>query len=384
MERDTTVMTCYNYGELCDDLLVETLSRLPVKSLMRLRCVSRSWFSLVKDPKFICKHLTRGDHNRLMVYNEYYIDNYPVEDFVVVPDNTMTDLHFQNLEAAETKNYILLGPYEGIICFSEKWNRNKINVWNISMNEYRILPEPPRPRNGVSGSRPSNTVIFCCNFAVGLDPMSNDFKLVLIQTLHDERGISSINDCLPNVAVYNFSTNSWRHVEEGLFPMRCYLGDEAMNNVYHNGFCYWVATTETPCDYVAILSFSMSEEVFQEMRGPRVPPITEEIEFEYWTIGVHDDYLSLLHVEESRRSFGLWMMKGGFWTKHLSFGPFIECYHPDGFWRNGEFILESYGGDGDCRLVLYDSNHDQIREFGITGVWFSVRILKESLITVRE
>ncbi|KAL9451096.1 hypothetical protein AB3S75_012780 [Citrus x aurantiifolia] len=252
------------------------------------------------------------------------------------------------------------------------------------MNEYRILPEPPRPRSGVSGSRPSNTVIFCCNFAVGLDPMSNDFKLVLIQTLHDERGISSINDCLPNVAVYNFCTNSWRHVEEGLFPMGCYLGGEAMNNVYHNGFCYWVAPTETPCDYVAILSFSMSEEVFQEMRGPRVPPITEENGFEYWTIGLHDDYLSLLHVEESRRSFGLWMMKGGFWTKHLSFGPFIECYHPDGFWRNGEFILESYRGDGDCRLVLYDSNDDEIREFGITGVWFSVRILKESLITVRE
>ncbi|ESR45167.1 hypothetical protein CICLE_v10003633mg, partial [Citrus x clementina] len=241
MERDTRVMTSYNYGELSDDLLVETLSRLPMKSLMRLRCVSKSWFSLVKDPKFIY-------------------------------------LHFQNLEAVDTRNYILLGPYEGIICLSKKWIRsNIINVWNISMNEYRILPEPPRPRSGVSGGRPSNTRIFCCNYAVGLDPMSNDFKLVMIQTLNDERGVSSINDCLPNVAVYNFSTNSWRHVEEGLFPVGRYLRGKAMNNVYHNGFCHWVAPTETPCDCVAILSFSMSEEVLQEMRGPRVPPITEGI-----------------------------------------------------------------------------------------------------------
>ncbi|KAL9451372.1 hypothetical protein AB3S75_013021 [Citrus x aurantiifolia] len=115
MERDTTVMTGYNYGELSDDLLVETLSRLLVKSLMRLRCVSKSWFSLVKDPKFICKHLTRGNHKRLMVYNDYYIDGNPVEDLVIVPDNTLTDLHFQNLEAADTRNYILLGPYKGIV-----------------------------------------------------------------------------------------------------------------------------------------------------------------------------------------------------------------------------------------------------------------------------
>ncbi|KDO41715.1 hypothetical protein CISIN_1g046542mg, partial [Citrus sinensis] len=280
-------------------------------------------------------------------------------------------------------NYILLGPYEGIICLSKKWIRsNIINVWNISMNEYRILPEPPRPRSGVSGGRPSNTRIFCCNYAVGLDPMSNDFKLVMIQTLNDERGVSSINDCLPNVAVYNFSTNSWRHVEEGLFPVGRYLRGKAMNNVYHNGFCHWVAPTETPCDCVAILSFSMSEEVLQEMRGPRVPPITEGIWFKYWTIGIQDDCLSVLHVEESRRSFGLWMMKGGFWTKHLSFELFIERYQPVGFWRNGEFILESYPLGGDRRLVLYDSNYNQIREFGITGVRFSVRFLKESLVTV--
>ena len=116
----------------------------------------------------------------------------------------------------------------------------------------------------------------------------------------------------------------------------------------------------------------------------RVPLITEAFWSDYWRIGIRDDCLSLLHVQESRRSFGLWMVKGGFWTKHLSFGPFIETYHPVGFWRNGEFILESYPRGVDRRLVLYDSNYDQIREFGIPSIRISVRCLKESLITVRE
>lgn len=81
VERDLMVMTGYNYGELTEDLLVETLSRLPVKSLMRFMCVSKSWFSLVKDPNFICKHLNRDDHKRLMIYIGYYVD-----DLVVAPD----------------------------------------------------------------------------------------------------------------------------------------------------------------------------------------------------------------------------------------------------------------------------------------------------------
>ena len=54
--------------------------------------------------------------------------------------------------------------------------------------------------------------------------LTSDFKLLMIQTLGDERGLTSINDCLPIVVVYNFRTNSWRHVEEGLFPVGCYFG----------------------------------------------------------------------------------------------------------------------------------------------------------------
>ncbi|ESR45786.1 hypothetical protein CICLE_v10003707mg, partial [Citrus x clementina] len=178
-------MTGYNYGELTEDLLVETLSRLPVKSLMRFMCVSKSWFSLVKDPNFICKHLNRDDHKRLMIYIGYY----------------------------------------DIFCLSKQWNLNPINLWNVSLNEYRILPKPPN----------------------------------LEMALVDERGMLSINDGFPIIEVYNFSTKSWRDVEERLFPLECYLGGEDMNNVYQKGFCYWVALGKKSlrfCDY------------FHEMKGP--------------------------------------------------------------------------------------------------------------------
>ncbi|XP_004289386.1 PREDICTED: F-box/kelch-repeat protein At3g06240-like [Fragaria vesca subsp. vesca] len=35
-----------------EDIIVEILSKLPVKSLLRFRCVSKRWCSIVSDPQF--------------------------------------------------------------------------------------------------------------------------------------------------------------------------------------------------------------------------------------------------------------------------------------------------------------------------------------------
>ena len=85
--------------------------------------------------------------------------------------------------------------------------------------------------------------------------LTNDFKLVMIQTLGDERGITSINDYLPIVAVYNFSTKLLETCGGRVISSWMLFGGggEGMNNVYQNGFWYWVASDGTPCDYVTML-----------------------------------------------------------------------------------------------------------------------------------
>ncbi|KAH9711021.1 F-box/kelch-repeat protein [Citrus sinensis] len=370
MERDMMVT---GHGDFSDDLVVEILSRLPVKSVMRFRSAGKSLYNLVKDPNFIYKHLNRDDNMRLMVRITYENDDVtdPLNDlitcFFVLPDKTLTDLHFQDLEP-EMKDHNPLGPCDGTLCFFD--NRN-VNLWNVSMNEYRVIPKH-------RAHLPCDTSIYCRNFGLGLDPKTNDFKLVLILTLNDDKRLS-VHDFSP-VSVYNFSTNTWRDAE-GLFQMGHYYRYNSIDNVYLNGFCYWMESGHDSYNAI-ILSFSMSDEVFQEIKGPNVPQITTyyESEMTYWRIGLYNGCLSVLYSEELGHSFGLWMMKGGSWTKHLTFGPFIETYQPLGFWRNGEFFLQS----SDDRLVLYDSRYEEIRDIGISGLWFSANILKESLIIVRE
>ncbi|KAK2654317.1 hypothetical protein Ddye_014173 [Dipteronia dyeriana] len=48
-------------------IIVDILSRLPVKSLCRFRCVSKPWLALINHPRFAKMHLSRTHTQRLLV-----------------------------------------------------------------------------------------------------------------------------------------------------------------------------------------------------------------------------------------------------------------------------------------------------------------------------
>ncbi|ONI13668.1 hypothetical protein PRUPE_4G236300 [Prunus persica] len=49
--------------DFTSDIILENLSRLPVKLLCRFRCVSKSWRSLMADPDFVKIHLNKAIEN---------------------------------------------------------------------------------------------------------------------------------------------------------------------------------------------------------------------------------------------------------------------------------------------------------------------------------
>nr|XP_045086229.1 F-box protein At3g07870-like [Aegilops tauschii subsp. strangulata] len=58
---------------LPDDVVSDILSRLPVKSVSRLRCVCRGWRAIVSDPGFAALHRSRQAEPLIIasVYQEY-------------------------------------------------------------------------------------------------------------------------------------------------------------------------------------------------------------------------------------------------------------------------------------------------------------------------
>jgi len=52
-----------NWASLNEDLQIEILVRLPRKSMMRFKCVQRSWNILFKTPSFVNKMMLHNSEN---------------------------------------------------------------------------------------------------------------------------------------------------------------------------------------------------------------------------------------------------------------------------------------------------------------------------------
>ncbi|KAL6141252.1 hypothetical protein ACLB2K_059542 [Fragaria x ananassa] len=67
-----------------NDVLIDILVRVPVKSLLRFRCVSRIWNSLISSPAFIITHLNQAllqqTNRKLLLFRYYYSIDYVMED----------------------------------------------------------------------------------------------------------------------------------------------------------------------------------------------------------------------------------------------------------------------------------------------------------------
>ncbi|KAH9711019.1 F-box domain-containing protein [Citrus sinensis] len=345
-----------------EDIMIEILSRLPVKSLIRLRCVCKSWYALIKNPNFISMHLKNDVNTRLIVIyakeDNTEEHSHPKEYFCLFPDETLEDLSLQDLSTQEP----VLGSFKGLYCgivFIEGLN-NRITLWNIATRESVTLPK-------YRAIIPQYTRVFGTKIGFGLDPKTKDYKVVLILTLWDEKRDSSCPFSL--VTVYNLSTNSWRNLKSIDYTMR--LSSE---RTYFDGAFYWLLKLENDNDNYVILSFHMAEEKFQEIQGPCTLESSLDV-----TLGIYDQSLSLLLLDTVDHCFKIWVMQKKNWIKQSSVGPFIGIFQPLLFWKKGAFFVES----NSSQLLLYEPGTGELRDFELECCWFSIYIYTESLITLK-
>lgn len=351
--------------DLYEDAVIEILLRLPVKSLLRFKSVCKFWYSLIENPSFISKHL-KNVHSRLIVI---YMDEddgtaefyYPQDMFCMFPDETLTDLSLQNLETQQPIPGGIGGPFDGIYCIYGI--DDGITLWNLATGESRMLPK-------YRATRPRYTSIRGTNVGFGLDPMSNDYKLVMIFSFWDENR----NDLheFSNCAIYNLRTNSW--LDFVCFKTIHYLIPHSQHGKYLDGICHWLWELEDNNQEI-IISFHMGNQVFQEIQCPN-----DIAGSAYVTLGLYDDFLSLLLLNKIKNCIEIWVMKLRIWGKHLSVGPLVGISEPLGLWKNGGFFVQS----DSQRLLLYDPNTKEMRDLGLTSFSFSVHNYKESLIPIKE
>ncbi|XP_058006578.1 F-box/kelch-repeat protein At3g23880-like [Hevea brasiliensis] len=370
---------------LTRELLEEILSRLPVKSILICRCVSKTWYSLITNPSFIAHHLKKtAARNSGILFFSYstrglvwpFKENvryllYPDESFPANPIEEL-DYPFKDL-----KRFVdIVGSCNGVFCLSYgvygKYT-NGAALWNPSVRKIVNIPCP-------------NITFTSHGFykhllGFGFDSATDDYKLVRIVYLPDSN--FKFDKIPPLVEIYSLRSRGWRKVDNNDLK---YVIADFSTSAFLNGTCHWVATKPPngpgACD--AIVSFSLGEEVFGEME---VPDCLVK-QYYFIDVAVSDGSLLLVAITKLTEEgcFSVWKMKEygvpGSWTNLFNISHLAGIRRLVAFRQSGEVLLANIAGG----LVFYDPKTEEISATEILGNArsFYLDTLVESLVLLDE
>uniref|UniRef100_A0A1S4C5H6 F-box protein At3g10430 n=1 Tax=Nicotiana tabacum TaxID=4097 RepID=A0A1S4C5H6_TOBAC len=226
------------------DLAVDILLKLPVESLLRFKCVCKNWYEIMKSHSFIREHMnwnSKSKSPQILIYDYSAPDDSSPITFISVSDAGVLE---------NPPDYL-----QGFRAYSTSPCH-----WNPATGEVRPLPVANFEL------QPSFRQIDR-QFGFGLDPMTNDYKVVLFRSFWDDIK----NHTIPRqyATVYSCSRDSWRILEPAnLIHEFCV---EAVGTAYLNGTYYWLlcggGCTSDDC---SDLSFDFGNEVFVGIGGPDV------------------------------------------------------------------------------------------------------------------
>ncbi|PON72139.1 F-box domain containing protein [Trema orientale] len=368
-----------------DDIIEEILLRLDAQSVMRCKCVCKSWLSLITHPSFKHRHLKHQVpgivlHN-VCVYTPFWIHRIGSESFWC--HECPEDIDDKS-RVKDSWYVVVMGSQNGVICLSYVRNR-RFYLWNPSVRKIRKLPPSPPP----------TTRCLVMHGGFGYDALTDDFKVVYLEGY--AQGIYVNYFRVGNlVGVYSLRSDSWKTLEmPDLFSDHHPPEDSSSSTLVMvtdpscslyccslvvNGSIHWlihygrrklvasIPYKEKYLDYVGIVAFDMSTEVFKRIDAPS-PSLRDGFK----AIDVHSIFdwsgcLSLV-IFERPSSIRIWVMKqygvSDSWTKHFSADvsnspvpPSIQSHQNIGlaaFYSNGDMLLDYT--DSYC---LYNSKSNKV------------------------
>ena len=252
---------------LPDEIVLEILTRLPVNSLLRFRCVCKTWYSYITNPNFISTHLSSllsHNHGCVIYMRRTFPWNYSSSPPTLVAcDRTFERVsEFRIPFTFQSASSNLVGSCNGILCLTDYIvsEFNGVYLWNPSIRKFKKLPDTclswlHHPKLGF-----------------GYDSLNNDYKVVRISR-------SRIKDMMPplEVEVYTLSLDSWKRIGFGIpwrpnvvfWEIKCFLPSP-----FVSGHLHWMILyaedrggRERRSTHM-ILSFDVNSEKFKELPLP--------------------------------------------------------------------------------------------------------------------
>lgn len=330
-----------------EELIVEILCRLPVKTLLRCIVLSKSWYDLIKTPNFIATHLHKtlsSDDHRLFLHRLYGNND---ETFRLYFDNNDFGEYMTPHPPCDTKKHLhVAGSCNGLIClFRDDFSHGfgygyRFILWNPSIRKSILLPSPHFIF--------ANNFLRCRNFTgFGFDPTTQDYKVLRIMNLLVDDWIHFRAD------VYSLNSNSWKDITD-IVPR--YRVHESVTPAFVNGALHWIATENNYRNFIMV--FDVRDDVFREMMLPESLANAWASEL---TVQVFQESVLAVIYRETCRDYEshIWLMleygRGASWVKLATLrNRMIERSKVLGFRKNGEVLMytgEVGQGVGDIASV---------------------------------
>nr|TKW38250.1 hypothetical protein SEVIR_1G101800v2 [Setaria viridis] len=147
--------------ELSDEIVLNILVRLPVKTVLRCRAVCKAWLAIISDSSFTRAHLrcsaSRCEQNPRFIITPHTLDHVPWED---LPTTFSNHIRFYQWQQASSEPCATLPTADGLVLAPTD---TRLYLFNSTTRESITLPgDTPR----------------CYCAGLGLDPHMGKYKVV--------------------------------------------------------------------------------------------------------------------------------------------------------------------------------------------------------------
>nr|BAQ19003.1 S19-locus linked F-box protein 3 [Petunia axillaris subsp. axillaris] len=373
-------------NKLAQDMVVNILLRLPVKSLMRFKCVIKTYYSLIQSSSFINLQLNRvtTDKDELVLFKRSFEEDIhrhkTILSFLSSSDvdsslNPISpDLDVPRMTNAYSNNFDqLIGPCKGLIALM---NHLVTVLINPSTRNYRLLPSSPF-------DSPPGFYRSIESVGFGFDSIANDYKVIrILEVYWIDHGYPLGGE--KKVEIYDLGIDSWReldHVDQQ-FPQLHWL---PCSQMFYKGACHWIAIPLV--DPMVILSFDLSTEIFRTIKMPDNCCFSDG---PCYSLVLSNDSLTLICypdpaqvVDPTKDLIDIWIMKDygvhESWIKKNTIIR-LRIVSPLAVWRESLLLCERKNGI----LMFYNLCSNEVKDFNLHGSPKSLRamVYKETLTPI--
>ncbi|KAK9071247.1 hypothetical protein SSX86_009815 [Deinandra increscens subsp. villosa] len=387
------------------EIQLEIMKRLPVRSVIQFRSVSKAWKLLINSPDFITRYTALNpDPQHLLVieanlYDDYRFaivsddDSFPQRRVIFTTKEDSTFSRLLNWLRLTVIDYKVVGSSHGLLCFYGDHREGRGG--HRSLTGMTVLWNPSI-RKAVSVIVPNlggGKGMYQTTVGFGVCDETMDPKIVKIKYVKSEIDAESVSYIPRQVEVFTLSTGVWRRPYRNRPRKSVQFGCQPQ--VVVDGFLYWLASEKITRDggysmsYTLIVSFDITTEEFREVSLPDSLALAKHNNHILKINRLRNSLVVIDHNKDANNPvMDIWMRVDGVFTKLFNLEVNTRNEFITGFRKNGAPVVEIEDTEEENvrELVVYEPNSEHIGSLWIhlAPSWVFVYPYMETLLLLDQ